>query len=73
MRSFVAATGLVRLPEVLAELRSAVLALHSAGYGWVTLGSFLAGAIAERIARWQAGQLGPDQLGLQVPSLFEAP
>ena len=72
VRSFAAQTGLVRLPEqVLAELRATVLALHSAGWPATTLGSFVADAIADRIARWQAGQLSPDQLSHQALALFE--
>ena len=72
VRSFAAQTGLVRLPEeVLAQLRATVLALRSAGYVDTTLGSFVADAIAERIVRWQRGELGPDQLGPQTPTLFE--
>ena len=72
VRSFAAVTGLVRLPEeVLAELRTTVLALHAAGWPATTLGSFVADAIAERVVRWQRGELGPDQLGPQTPTLFE--
>ena len=73
VRSFAAQTGLVRLPEqVLAQLRATVLALRGDGYVCTTLGSFAADAIAERIARCQRGELGPDQLGPQTPTLFEA-
>lgn len=74
MRSFAAPTGLVRLPEeVLADTRDAVLSLRSAGYV-STLGSFVADAIRDRLARLHAGQLGPDQLSPQnlVTKVFSA-